>query len=170
MYVRLLVLGRLLQVLNQSSALQGTIFQTGRISSRLLSMISTSALLEATSGPSVGEGAALRRLLQQVNMVAPNDATVLIFGETGTGKELIVRAVHERSRRRDKPLVRVNCSSIPKELFESEFFGHARGAFTGAIKDRAGRFEVAAGGTLFLDEVGEIPLQLHSKLLRVLLG
>jgi DNA-binding NtrC family response regulator len=116
----------------------------------------------------VGKGAALRRLLQQVNLVAPNDSTVLIVGETGTGKELIARAVHERSRRRDKPLVRVNCGSIPKELFESEFFGHARGAFTGAVKDRAGRFEIAAGGTLFLDEVGEIPLQLQSKLLRVL--
>ena len=123
---------------------------------------------EISASGIVGKSAALRRVLQQVNMVAPNDATVLIFGETGTGKELIVRAVHERSRRRDKPLVRVNCSSIPKELFESEFFGHARGAFTGAIKDRAGRFEAATGGTLFLDEVGEIPLELQSKLLRVL--
>ncbi len=112
--------------------------------------------------------AALRQVLQQVDTVAPIDSTVLILGETGTGKELIARAVHQRSRRRDKPLVRVNCTSIPKELFESEFFGHARGAFTGAIKDRAGRFEVAAGGTLFLDEVGEIPLELQSKLLRVL--
>src|SRR5271157_2013242 len=116
----------------------------------------------------VGKSAALRRVLQQVDMVAPNDSTVLILGETGTGKELIVSAIHQRSRRRDKPLVRVNCTSIPRELFESEFFGHARGAFTGAIKDRAGRFEVAAGGTLFLDEVGEIPLELQSKLLRVL--
>jgi transcriptional regulator with GAF, ATPase, and Fis domain len=106
--------------------------------------------------------------LLQAETVAPNDATVLILGGTGTGKELIVRAVHQRSRRRDRPLVRVNCSSIPKELFESEFFGHAKGAFTGAIKDRAGRFELAAGGTLFLDEVGEIPLELQSKLLRVL--
>ncbi len=116
----------------------------------------------------VGRSAALQRLLRQVDTIAPTDATVLILGETGTGKELIARAVHERSRRRDKPLVRVNCSSIPKELFESEFFGHAKGAFTGAIKDRAGRFELAEGGTLFLDEVGEIPLQLQSKLLRVL--
>jgi DNA-binding NtrC family response regulator len=116
----------------------------------------------------VGKSAALRHVLQQVDKVAPNDSTVLILGETGTGKELIARAVHERSRRRNKPLVRVNCTSIPKELFESEFFGHARGAFTGAIKDRAGRFEAAAGGTLFLDEVGEIPRELQSKLLRVL--
>jgi DNA-binding NtrC family response regulator len=116
----------------------------------------------------VGQSAALRHVLQKVDTVAASDSTVLILGETGTGKELIARAVHERSRRRDKPLVRVNCTSIPKELFESEFFGHARGAFTGAIKDRAGRFEVAAGGTLFLDEVGEIPLELQSKLLRVL--
>ena len=116
----------------------------------------------------VGKSAALRHVLQQVETVASSDSTVLILGETGTGKELIARAVHQRSRRRDKPLVRVNCSSIPKELFESEFFGHARGAFTGAIKDRAGRFEAAAGGTLFLDEVSEIPLELQSKLLRVL--
>jgi DNA-binding NtrC family response regulator len=116
----------------------------------------------------VGKSAGLRHVLQQVDTVAPIDSTVLILGETGTGKELIARAVHQRSRRRNKPLVRVNCTAIPKELFESEFFGHARGAFTGAIKDRAGRFEVAAGGTLFLDEVGEIPLELQSKLLRVL--
>jgi DNA-binding NtrC family response regulator len=116
----------------------------------------------------VGKSAALRQVLQEVELVAPSDATVLILGETGTGKELIARAVHERSRRREKPLIRVNCTSIPKELFESEFFGHTKGAFTGAIRDRAGRFEAAAGGTLFLDEVGEIPLQLQSKLLRVL--
>ena len=94
----------------------------------------------------------------------PQATTVLILAETGTGKELIARAVHELSRRKDKPLIRVNCTSIPKELFESEFFGHIKGAFTGAIKDRAGRFEAAAGGTLFLDEVGEIPLELQSKL------
>jgi DNA-binding NtrC family response regulator len=116
----------------------------------------------------LGKSAALRHVLQQVETVAPSESTVLILGETGTGKELIARAVHERSRRRDKPMVRVNCTSIPKELFESEFFGHAKGAFTGAIKDRAGRFEAATGGTLFLDEVGEIPPELQSKLLRVL--
>src|SRR6201993_3819403 len=116
----------------------------------------------------IGKSTALRRVLQHVETVAPSDATVLIFGETGTGKELVARAIHQLSRRRDKPLVRVNCTSIPKNLFESEFFGHTRGAFTGACKDRAGRFEAAAGGTLFLDEVGEIPLELQSKLLRVL--
>src|SRR3984885_2265765 len=116
----------------------------------------------------VGNSAALRNLLQQVETVAPSDSTVLILGETGTGKELIASAVHQRSRRRDKPLIRVNCTSIPRELFESEFFGHSKGAFTGAIRDRTGRFEAAAGGTLFLDEVGEIPLELLSKLLRVL--
>jgi DNA-binding NtrC family response regulator len=116
----------------------------------------------------VGSSAALRQVLGEIELVAPSDATVLILGETGTGKELIAHAVHQCSRRRDKPLVGVNCTSIPKELFESEFFGHAKGAFTGAIKDRAGRFEAGAGGTLFLDEISEIPLGLQSKLLRVL--
>jgi DNA-binding NtrC family response regulator len=116
----------------------------------------------------VGDSEALRQVLHQVEIVAPNEATVLVLGETGTGKELIAQAIHERSRRKGKPLIRVNCTSIPKELFESEFFGHAKGAFTGAIRDRAGRFEIATGGTLFLDEVGEIPIDLQSKLLRVL--
>ena len=116
----------------------------------------------------VGESQALRNVLRQVAMVAASNATVLILGETGTGKELVTRAIHQHSLRRDKPLVRVNCSSIPKELFESEFFGHVRGAFTSAVRDRIGRFEAACGGTLFLDEVCEIPLELQSKLLRVL--
>ena len=119
-------------------------------------------------GEIIGQSEVWRRIISQVEIVAPTDATVLILGETGTGKELIAREIHQRSRRSEKPLVRVNCTSVPKELFESEFFGHVRGAFTGAIKDRAGRFEVAAGGTMFLDEIGEIPLELQSKLLRVL--
>jgi transcriptional regulator with GAF, ATPase, and Fis domain len=106
--------------------------------------------------------------MKQIEMVAPTDATVLVLGETGTGKELIARELHQRGRRKGKPLVRVNCACIPKELYESEFFGHARGAFTSAVRDRVGRFEAAAGGTLFLDEIGEIPLELQSKLLRVL--
>src|SRR5271157_4467925 len=120
------------------------------------------------SGEIIGQSVALRQIISQIEMVAPTDANVLILGETGTGKELIARELHRRSRRKDKPLVRVNCACIPKELYESEFFGHARGAFTGAVKDRVGRFEAATGGTLFLDEIGEIPLELQSKLLRVL--
>lgn len=116
----------------------------------------------------VGNSNALRALYKRIEMVAPTDSTVLIQGETGTGKELIAHEIHKISRRNAQPLVRVNCASVPKELFESEFFGHVRGAFTGAIKDRIGRFEAAHGGTLFLDEVGEIPLSLQSKLLRAL--
>jgi len=119
-------------------------------------------------GDIVGESGKLRHLMRQVDMVAPTDATVLILGESGVGKELVAREIHRRSQRADRPLIRVNCASIPKDLYESEFFGHARGAFTGALKDRAGRFEAADGGTLFLDEVAEIPLDLQSKFLRVL--
>lgn len=119
-------------------------------------------------GDLVGQSAALRQIVSQIDLVAPTEASVLILGETGTGKELVAREVHRRSHRKDGPLVRVNCASIPKELFESEFFGHVRGAFTGAIKDRAGRFETADGGTLFLDEIGEVPLEMQNKLLRVL--
>ena len=119
-------------------------------------------------GEIVGESPALRGVLEQVDMVAPTNATVLILGESGTGKELIASAIHERSPRRQHPLVRVNCGSIPSELFESEFFGHAKGSFTGAVRDRVGRFQHADGGTLFLDEVGEIPPTHQAKLLRVL--
>jgi len=119
-------------------------------------------------GDLVGQSAPLRHIVSQIDLVAPTDASVLILGETGTGKELVAREIHRRSRRKDKALVRVNCASIPKELYESEFFGHARGAFTGAIKDRAGRFETAEGGTIFLDEIGEVPLEMQSKLLRIL--
>jgi len=119
-------------------------------------------------GEIVGQSPALRDVLRQIDMVARTDATVLIMGESGTGKELAARAIHELSARRDRPLVTVNCASIPRELFESEFFGHVKGAFTGAIRDRIGRFQLANQGTIFLDEVGEIPIELQSKLLRVL--
>ena len=122
----------------------------------------------ANFGEIIGNSPALQKVLTQIATVAPTEANVLILGESGTGKELVARAIHDLSPRKERPLVRVNCASIPKELFESEFFGHVRGAFTGAIKDRVGRFELADGGTLFLDEIGEIPLELQSKLLRVL--
>ncbi|MEQ4598332.1 MAG: sigma 54-interacting transcriptional regulator [Methylobacteriaceae bacterium] len=116
----------------------------------------------------IGRSPVMEALLRQIDVVAGTDATVLVTGESGTGKELIARAIHEASRRHERPLIRVNCAAIPRDLFESEFFGHAKGAFTGALRDRIGRFELADGGTLFLDEVGEIPLDLQGKLLRVL--
>lgn len=119
-------------------------------------------------GEILGQSAALERMLRQLEMVAGTNANVLIQGESGSGKELVARALHGRSARRGKALVKVNCGAIPHELFESEFFGHVRGSFTGAVRDRVGRFELADGGTLFLDEVGEIPLDLQTKLLRVL--
>jgi len=116
----------------------------------------------------IGRSEAIETLRRQIELVADTDATVLITGESGTGKELIARAIHDASSRRERPLIRVNCAAIPRDLFESEFFGHVRGAFTGALRDRIGRFELADGGTLFLDEVGEIPLELQGKLLRVI--
>lgn len=116
----------------------------------------------------IGESRSLQQVMNQIYMVAPTDSTVLICGESGTGKERVAHALHSLSRRKKKRFVRVNCASIPNELFESEFFGHVRGAFTGALKDREGRFQAAHEGTLFLDEVGELPLQVQGKLLRVL--
>ncbi|MGD9785619.1 MAG: sigma 54-interacting transcriptional regulator [Hyphomicrobiaceae bacterium] len=116
----------------------------------------------------LGVSAATQRIVRQIDVVAATDANVLIIGESGTGKELVAGALHQASTRRDRPLIRVNCAAIPRELFESEFFGHVKGAFSGAVRDRVGRFELANGGTLFLDEVGEIPIDLQSKLLRVL--
>jgi formate hydrogenlyase transcriptional activator len=116
----------------------------------------------------VGNSANIRAVLGQVELVAPSDSTVLLLGETGTGKELMARAIHERSQRRSHAFVKLNCAAIPTGLLESEMFGHEKGAFTGAVAQRIGRFELANGGTIFLDEIGEIPLELQPKLLRVL--
>lgn len=116
----------------------------------------------------VGSSPGLQKVWQQIQLVAPTDAAVLIQGESGTGKELVARAIHDHSLRKHRALIRVNCGAAPEALFESEFFGHVRGAFTGAVKDKPGRFELADGGTLLLDEIGEIPLVMQTKLLRVL--
>ena len=119
-------------------------------------------------GEIIGRSEGIRKVLAQVERVAETDMTVLVLGETGTGKELVARLVHEKSARRQRPLVKVNCSALPADLIESELFGHERGAFTGAVSKQVGRFELADGGTIFLDEIGELPLRLQSKLLRVL--
>ncbi|MBW1944556.1 MAG: sigma 54-interacting transcriptional regulator [Deltaproteobacteria bacterium] len=119
-------------------------------------------------GDIIGKSPALMNVLEQIALVAPTGASVLILGESGTGKELVAREIHKRSERSERPMIKVNCANIPRDLYESEFFGHVKGAFTGAVRDRPGRFEAAHGGTLFLDEVGEIPLDLQGKLLRVL--
>jgi len=119
-------------------------------------------------GDIIGDSPAIRKVMQQIQLVAPTDAAVLINGESGTGKELVAHAIHENSPRKGRALIKVNCGAVPENLFESEFFGHMRGAFTGAVRDKPGRFELADGGTLFLDEIGEIPLAMQAKLLRVL--
>src|SRR5271157_182935 len=146
----------------------------GRVQSRLGSRIELGEFVDAGCDRCatefdgiVGSSPALHAVLDQVRMVAPTGATVLIAGETGTGKELIARAIHVDSERRHRPFVKVNCAAIPTELLESELFGHEKGAFTGAVAQRIGRFEAADGGTLFLDEIGDMPLQLQTKLLRV---
>jgi PAS domain S-box-containing protein len=119
-------------------------------------------------GDIIGDSPGLQKVKQQIQLVAPTDAAVLVTGESGTGKELVARAVHDHSERKGRPLIKLNCSAVPEGLFESEFFGHVRGAFTGAFKDKPGRFELADGGTLFLDEIGDVPLAMQAKLLRVL--
>ncbi len=124
--------------------------------------------ITSSFGEIIGESQALKRTLAQIEAVAPTSANVLVLGESGVGKEMITRAIHCRSDRAERPLVKVNCASIPKDLFESEFFGHVKGAFTGAHRDRIGRLQLANGGTVFLDEIGEIPLDLQSKLLRAI--
>ena len=116
----------------------------------------------------IGKSRAIQKVLEQISIVAPTDATVLLHGDTGTGKELIARAIHNLSSRRQRPYVRMNCAAIPSGLLESELFGHERGAFTGALMQRKGRFELADGGSLFLDEIGDISLELQPKLLRAL--
>lgn len=116
----------------------------------------------------IGQSTSLKRVFSVLEKVSPTDSTVLVTGESGTGKELLVRALHRNSRRRNKPFIPVNCGAIPKELIESELFGHEKGAFTHAIRSRAGRFEIADGGTIFLDEIGELDLTLQVKILRVI--
>jgi transcriptional regulator with GAF, ATPase, and Fis domain len=119
-------------------------------------------------GDLIGASPAINLITRQIELVASTDSTVLILGESGTGKEVVAREIHRCSRRANRPLIKVNCAAIPRELYESEFFGHSKGSFTGALRDRIGRFELADGGTLFLDEIGEIPLDMQAKLLRVL--
>ena len=123
---------------------------------------------EHNFGDIIGKSPGLQKVMQQIQLVAPTCAAVLVTGESGTGKELVARAIHDHSPRRGHVLIKVNCSAVPENLFESEFFGHMKGAFTGALKDKPGRFELADGGTLFLDEIGEVPLAMQAKLLRVL--
>ena len=119
-------------------------------------------------GDIIGNSPGLKKVMQQIQLVAPTDAAVLVTGESGTGKELVARAIHENSPRKSRALIKVNCGAVPETLFESEFFGHVKGSFTGAMRDKPGRFELADGGTLFLDEIGEVPLPMQAKLLRVL--
>ncbi len=116
----------------------------------------------------IGESEVFKYVLYSLEQIAPTDTTVLILGESGTGKELIARALHHGSNRKDRPLIKVDCAALPVNLIESEFFGHTKGAFTGAVEKRIGRFELADGGTIFLDEIGELPVELQQKLLRVL--
>src|ERR1700728_4457367 len=144
--------------------------QAPRSGTELASFKVVSALTPSEDGFEgiIGHSSALRRVLQMVEHVALGDSTVLLLGETGTGKELVARAIHDCSRRKGRTLVRLNCAAIPTGLLESELFGHEKGAFTGAISQKIGRLELADQGTLFLDEVGDIPIEIQPKLLRAL--
>jgi formate hydrogenlyase transcriptional activator len=155
----------------QSEALRQALAEVGRLKNRLQAehvYLQEEITTTNHCGEIIGRSQTLQEVLRRVEQVAPTDATVLIQGETGTGKELIARAIHGRSRYRDRPLVKVNCATLPAGLVESELFGHEKGAFTGAVSRKIGRFELADGGTIFLDEIGELPLELQAKLLRVL--
>lgn len=151
----------LIQALNEVESLKQKLEQEN-------AYLQSEVMVEYNHHEIVGASPAIQKVLQQIELVGATDATVLITGESGTGKELVARAIHEASDRRERPLIKVNCAAIPRDIFESEFFGHVRGAFTGAVSDRIGRFQLADGGTIFLDEVGELPYDLQSKLLRVL--
>ncbi len=155
----------------QAEALRQALAEVERLRDRLQAenvYLREEITTEHHCGEIVGQSRALQEVLRRVDQVAPTDATVLIQGETGTGKELIARAIHQGSRYRERPLVKVNCAALPSGLIESELFGHEKGAFTGAVARKIGRFELADGGTVFLDEIGELPLELQTKLLRVL--
>lgn len=167
-----------LNLLNQVAAQLGIALENSRAASEIEQLkqrlneerkyLEEESRTQGEFGEIIGESPALKKVLEQVATVADSDATVLILGETGTGKELIAHAIHRMSRRKDRNFVKVNCAAIPTGLLESELFGHEKGAFTGAVSQKMGRMELADGGTLFLDEVGEIPLELQPKLLRVL--
>ena len=165
------IIGTALQRTRQEAALRNSLAEIERLNSRLAAdnvFLKEEIKTFHDFDEIVGESAVMRVALERLAQVAPLNCSVLLLGETGTGKELFARAVHERSRRRSRALIRVNCAALPPSLIESELFGHEKGAFTGAVSLRQGRFELADGGTLFLDEIGDLPLEMQSKLLRVL--
>jgi transcriptional regulator with GAF, ATPase, and Fis domain len=165
------ILGSGLERLRQEGALRASQAEVARLGEGTAAdtlYLQEEARNQAEADQIIGDAPALRVALARLGQVAPLDATVLLLGETGTGKELFARALHDRSRRRDRTLIRVNCAALPASLIESELFGHERGAFTGAVAMRQGRFELADGGTIFLDEIGDLAPELQAKLLRVL--
>jgi formate hydrogenlyase transcriptional activator len=162
------LLCRSLRTRDRSSMTTTTDFGSGIAFDQFLGRPGDAAESQSEFEGMVGSSTAFREVLDQIRTVAPTDSTVLIEGETGTGKELIAHAIHTLSRRQGRPFVKLNCAAIPLGLLESELFGHEKGAFTGAVSQKIGRFEAANGGTIFLDEIGDIPLELQAKLLRVL--